>query len=170
MDSTSFQIYNASAGSGKTYTLVKEYLKIMFRSSDRYPYKHILAITFTNKAVSEMKTRIIETLKAFSSEDILVKSNSMFRSICEELSIQPKTLHNKSKKLLNSIVQNYAAFDISTIDKFTQTLIRTFAYDLKLPMNFKVELDTKMLLTKPVKNLMSKNGRKTNLNKTLINF
>jgi len=170
LDSTSFQIYNASAGSGKTYTLVKEYLKVMFRSSDRYPYKHILAITFTNKAVSEMKTRIIETLKAFSSEDILVKSNSMFRSICEELSIQPKTLHNKSKKLLNSIVQNYAAFDISTIDKFTQKLIRTFAYDLKLPMNFEVELDTKMLLTKAVDNLIAKAGSDTALTKTLIDF
>ncbi len=170
LNSTSFQIYNASAGSGKTYTLVKEYLKVMFTSSAKYPYKHILAITFTNKAVSEMKTRIIETLKAFSSEDILVTPNSMFKAICEELSIQPNTLHNKSKLILNSVIHNYAAFDISTIDKFTQKLIRTFAYDLRLPMNFEVELDTESLLKKAVDNLIAKAGSDKELTKTLIDF
>ena len=129
MNSSSFHIYNASAGSGKTYTLVKEYLKVMFSSSDKFPYKHILAITFTNKAVAEMKTRIIEMLKTFSSEEIFKTSSSMFDAICAELSIKPKSLHQKSKILLNSIVHNYASFDVSTIDKFTQKLIRTFAYD-----------------------------------------
>lgn len=170
MNSSSFHIYNASAGSGKTYTLVKEYLKVMFSSSDKFPYKHILAITFTNKAVAEMKTRIIDTLKAFSSEEILEESNSMFETICEELSIQPKALHQKSKILLHSIVHNYAAFDISTIDKFTQKLIRTFAYDLKLPMNFEVELDTETLLNKAVDNLIAKAGSDKDLTKTLIDF
>ena len=142
----------------------------MFTSSAKYPYKNILAITFTNKAVSEMKRRIIETLKEFSSEDIFVTPNSMFEAICKELSIQPKSLHNKSKKLLNSIVHNYAAFDISTIDKFTQKLIRTFAYDLKLPVNFGVELDTETLLNKAVDNLIAKAGSDKELTKTLIDF
>jgi len=170
LNSSSFQIYNASAGSGKTYTLVKEYLKIMFSSSERFPYKHILAITFTNKAVAEMKTRIIDTLKAFSSEEIFETSSSMFDAISEELSINPKTLQQKSKILLNSIVHNYAAFDVSTIDKFTQKLIRTFAYDLKLPMNFEVELDTETLLNKAVDNLIAKAGSDKELTKTLIDF
>ena len=170
MNSSSFHIYNASAGSGKTYTLVKEYLKILFTSSVKYPYKHILAITFTNKAVNEMKTRIIDTLKAFSSDDILVNSNSMFKAICEELSIQPNAVHLKSKNLLNSIVHNYAAFDVSTIDKFTQKLIRAFAYDLKLPMNFEVELDTETLLNKAVDNLIAMAGSDKELTKTLIDF
>ncbi|MCF6294712.1 MAG: UvrD-helicase domain-containing protein [Flavobacteriaceae bacterium] len=170
MNSSSFHIYNASAGSGKTFTLVKEYLKVLFKSSNKEPYKNILAITFTNKAVGEMKERIIETLKEFSSEDILVKSNSMFDAICEELPIQPKLLHDKSKRILNSIVHNYAAFDISTIDKFTQKLIRTFAYDLRLPMNFEVELDTESLLNEAVDNLIAKAGSDKELTKTLIDF
>lgn len=170
MNSSSFHIYNASAGSGKTYTLVKEYLKVMFSSSAKNPYQHILAITFTNKAVSEMKSRIIETLKEFSSDSILVTPNSMFQAICEELPIKPNTLHNKSKRILNSIIHNYAAFDISTIDKFTQKLIRTFAYDLKLPVNFEVELDTETLLNKAVDNLIAKAGNDKELTKTLIDF
>ncbi|RLD28491.1 MAG: DNA helicase UvrD [Bacteroidetes bacterium] len=170
MNSSSFHIYNASAGSGKTYTLVKEYLKVLFKSSAKYPYKNILAITFTNKAVGEMKERIINTLKQFSSEDILTTSNSMFNAICEELPIQPNALHNKSKRILNSIVHNYAAFDISTIDKFNQKLIRTFAYDLRLPLNFEVELDTESLLNEAVDNLIAKAGSDKYLTKTLIDF
>jgi len=150
--------------------LVKEYLKVLFKSSYKEPYKNILAITFTNKAVGEMKERIIDTLKEFSSEDILVKSNSMFDAICEELPIQPKLLHDKSKRILNSIIHNYAAFDISTIDKFTQKLIRTFAYDLRLPMNFEVELDTESLLNEAVDNLIAKAGSDKELTKTLIDF
>jgi ATP-dependent exoDNAse (exonuclease V) beta subunit len=170
LNSTSFHIYNASAGSGKTYTLVKEYLKILFKSSTQDSYRHILAITFTNKAVNEMKNRIIETLQTFSSEDILTTSHSMFDAICEELSIKPKPLHEKSKRILNRIIHNYAAFDISTIDKFTQKLIRTFAYDLRLPMNFEVELDTQTLLKKAVDNLIAKAGMDKELTKTLIDF
>lgn len=170
LNSTSFHIYNASAGSGKTFTLVKEYLKVLFKSSAKNPYKNVLAITFTNKAVGEMKERIIDALKQFSSKAIFSTPNSMFNSICEELSIEPKSLHLKSKTLLNNIVHNYSAFDISTIDKFTQKLIRTFAYDLKLPMNFEVELDTESLLNEAVDNLISKAGSNEEMTKTLIDF
>ena len=104
-----FTIYNASAGSGKTYTLVKEYLKILFQSNHPEPFKRILAITFTNKAVAEMKARIVETLKAFSNETILKDKNAMFESICEELRMEPLKLHEKSKSLLDTILHNYAA-------------------------------------------------------------
>ena len=166
----SFTIYNASAGSGKTYTLVKEYLKILFQSNHPEKFKHILAITFTNKAVAEMKGRIIETLKLFSDETVLESQNSMFDSICIELNIEAKTLHEKSKKLLNTIIHNYAAFDISTIDGFTHKLIRTFAYDLKLPLNFEVELDQDALLNEAVDSLIAKAGTDKALTKILVDF
>tara|TARA_R110002050_G_scaffold137114_2_gene260558 strand:- start:1260 stop:4397 length:3138 start_codon:yes stop_codon:yes gene_type:complete len=169
-NSPSFTIYNASAGSGKTYSLVKEYLKILFTSERRNPFKHILAITFTNKAVAEMKDRIIETLKQFSNEIILDNPNSMFSALCEELEMDAKTLHIKSKKLLETIIHNYAAFDISTIDGFTHKLIRTFAHDLKLPLNFEVELDQEALLNQAVDNLISKAGIDQNLTKILVDF
>ena len=166
----SFTIYNASAGSGKTFTLVKEYLKILFQSNNSEHFKRILAITFTNKAVAEMKDRIIETLKQFSSKSILDKPNSMFNTICEELQTDPKVLHNKSKKLLNTIIHNYAAFDILTIDGFTHKLIRTFAYDLRLPLNFEVELDQDALLNEAVNSLIEKAGTNDALTKILIDF
>ncbi|GAA3593377.1 UvrD-helicase domain-containing protein [Flavivirga amylovorans] len=166
----SFTIYNASAGSGKTFTLVKEYLKILFRSNNYEHFKRILAITFTNKAVAEMKERIIETLKEFSNKTILNKPNSMFGTICEELQMDANVLHNKSEKLLNTIIHNYAAFDISTIDGFTHKLIRTFAYDLKLPLNFEVELDQDALLNEAVNSLIEKAGTNDALTKVLIDF
>jgi len=169
-NSPSFTIYNASAGSGKTYTLVKEYLKLLFKSEKREPFKHILAITFTNKAVAEMKERIIDTLKQFSDKTIVSQQNSMFLAICEELEIEALTLHLKSKKLLETILHNYAAFDVSTIDGFTHKLVRTFAHDLKLPLNFEVELDQETLLNEAVDTLISKAGVEKKLTKVLVDF
>ena len=165
-----FTIYNASAGSGKTYTLVKEYLKILFQSNHPEPFKRILAITFTNKAVAEMKARIVETLKTFSDDSVLKSENSMFESICKELQMKPIKLHEKSKSLLNTILHNYAAFDISTIDGFTHKLIRTFAYDLRLPLNFEVELDQDSLLNEAVDSLIAKAGNDNDLTKILVDF
>ena len=165
-----FTIYNASAGSGKTYTLVKEYLKILFKSNQPKVFKRILAITFTNKAVAEMKARIIDTLKIFSDDSILKNNDTMFNTICEELQIRPHNLHQKSKVLLNTILHNYAAFDISTIDGFMHKLIRTFAFDLKLPLNFEVELDQDSLLKEAVDSLISKAGNNDELTKVLVDF
>nr|WP_321246169.1 UvrD-helicase domain-containing protein [uncultured Psychroserpens sp.] len=165
-----FTIYNASAGSGKTYTLVKDYLRILFQSKSRLTFRNILALTFTNKAVGEMKERIIDMLKAFSEEKILDNPNSMFEDLVNELGIAPKELHNKSKTLLETIVHNYAAFDISTIDKFNHKLIRTFAFDLKLPVNFEVELDTTSILSKAVDKLIDKAGSDDDLTKVLVDF
>jgi ATP-dependent exoDNAse (exonuclease V) beta subunit len=165
-----FTIYNASAGSGKTFTLVKSYLKILFRSNNLEQFKRILAITFTNKAVTEMKERIIETLKQFTNKDILKNPNTMFNSICDELEMAPYELYEKSEKLLNTIIHNYAAFDISTIDGFTHKLIRTFAYDLKLPLNFEVELDQDALLNEAVDSLIAKAGTDKALTDVLVDF
>ncbi|WP_027137970.1 UvrD-helicase domain-containing protein [Gaetbulibacter saemankumensis] len=166
----SFTIYNASAGSGKTFTLVKEYLKILFESKSNDTFKRILAITFTNKAVAEMKERIIDTLKHFSDEKILEHPEGMFAIICEELNFTPEVLHKKSQQILNTIMHNYAAFDISTIDGFTHKLIRTFAYDLKLPLNFEVELDQESLINEAVDSLISKAGKDKTLTKVLLDF
>ena len=171
MDNKStFLVYNASAGSGKTFTLVKEYLKILLKSPFNDAFKNILAITFTNKAASEMKERIVETLTAFSSEEILEHPNHMFLIICDELGMDAEAIHEKSKKILNSIVYNYAAFDISTIDGFTHRIIRTFAYDLKLPLNFEVELDQDTLLNEAVDRLIAKAGTEKELTKILVDF
>lgn len=165
-----FKIYNASAGSGKTYTLVKAYLKVLLQAPYNDGFKNALAITFTNKAVGEMKTRIILHLKEFSNPKVVENPSDMFLSICTELELKPEKVQTKSAKILNAIIYNYAAFDIHTIDKFTQHLIRTFAYDLKLPLNFEVELDTELILRKAVNNLIAQAGKAKRLTKILVDF
>ncbi len=170
MKNSAFKIYNASAGSGKTFTLAKSYIKILVQGKNYSQFKSILAITFTNKAVGEMKERIVNMLKLFSSEESLNNPHPMFKAICEELSMPSAQLHNKSKHLLKHIIHNYAAFDISTIDGFTHRVIRTFAHDLKLPVNFEVELDQERLLNEAVDSLIAKAGSDKTLTEVLIDF
>jgi len=167
---SAYIIYNASAGSGKTFTITKAYLKQLIASKNPQYFKHLLAITFTNKAVGEMKQRIIDMLKAFSEPQSLLSPNAMFITICDELKLSPKQLHEKSKLVLNHIIYNYGAFDISTIDGFTHRVIRTFALDLKLALNFEVELDQERILNEAVDQLIAKTGTDKALSKVLIDF
>ena len=163
-----FKIYNASAGSGKTHTLTKEYLKIALTSNNSF--KKILAITFTNKAVNEMKTRILTSLYEFSSVDSFEKAPILFRDISKELNLELPALRQKSKETLKAILHNYAFFDISTIDKFTHRIIRTFAKDLKIPQNFEVILDIDLLLDEAVARLVHKAGTDQKLTRVLLDF
>lgn len=166
----SFLIYNASAGSGKTFTLVKMYLTVLLQAKSPNHFKHILAITFTNKASGEMKSRILQALTEFSSEDIIENPTELFSQLCKDLNLSANQIHIKSKIVLNEILHNYASFDISTIDGLTHKLIRTFAYDLKLPLNFEVELDTERVLHEAVDRLISKAGTEKALTKLLVDF
>ena len=81
----SFEVYDASAGSGKTFTLVKEYLKIILKSKKNDAYRNILAITFTNKAVREMKTRIVDNLFEFTKEIPNKKALELLDVLSQEL-------------------------------------------------------------------------------------
>ena len=170
MSNSAYKIYNASAGSGKTFTLTKSYLKLLVQSNNLDRFKTILAITFTNKAVGEMKERIIDMLKLFSSDKSLTEPHPMFEAICNELFISPEKLHSKSKLILKHIVHDYGGFDVSTIDGFTHRIIRTFAYDLNLPVNFEVELDQDQLLNEAVDRLISRAGSDENLTNLLVDF
>jgi len=170
LSKVSFQVYNASAGSGKTFTLVKEYLKILFTASGNFQFKTVLAITFTNKAVAEMKARILGMLKHFSDAKNLNQPHPMFLEIVDDLKLEPEALQKKAKNILHTIMHNYAAFDISTIDGFNHRLIRTFAHDLNLPLNFEVELDTESLLNEAVDRLIAKAGTNKALTKVLVDF
>ena len=170
MQDAPYKIYNASAGSGKTYTLAKEYLKIILSSDFNKNYRSILAITFTNKAVNEMKQRILGSLFNFGKQSDNIGTPPMLTDISLELGVDISTLRNRSKKVLKEILHNYAFFDVSTIDKFTHRLIRTFAKDLKLPQNFEVVLDIKLLLDEAIAKLINKAGTNAQLTKVLIDF
>ncbi|WP_405411966.1 UvrD-helicase domain-containing protein [Maribacter sp. Asnod1-A12] len=168
MSTNSFTIYNASAGSGKTYALAKVYLKIILESPQNF--RKILAITFTNKAVNEMKHRILNSLFEFSKTISLDDASPLFTDILKETSYTFEELPVLSKLRLKQILHNYAFFDISTIDKFTHRLIRTFAKDLKIPQNFEVVLDVDLLLQEAVERVISKAGEDPEFTKVLLDF
>ena len=170
METAAFTIYDASAGSGKTYTLTKEYLKILFLSSTDDAYRKILAITFTNKAVEEMKSRIVSSLYQFSIDETSDKAMDLLRDVSKDTNLSIATIKDKSKAIIKNIIHNYAAFDISTIDKFTLKVIRTFEQDLNLPPNFEISLDTDALLQEAIDLVISKAGEDAGLTKLLIEF
>ena len=98
---SNFQVYNASAGSGKTFTLVKEYLKVLLQSEDIFRFQKILAITFTNKAAGEMKERVLQNLEVFSEGE----SNDLLEIILEETSLDRTIVKDRSKKILDEIIR-----------------------------------------------------------------
>ncbi len=170
MNKPAFSIYDASAGSGKTYTLVKEYLKIILLSKKQDAYRNILAITFTNKAVHEMKSRVVESLSEFAKENPSEKAMQLMQKINEETGLTTTDITTKAKSIIKNLIHNYAAFDISTIDKFTHKVIRAFAHDLNLPITFDVSLDTENLLTEAVDAIIAEAGNDEELTKLLVDF
>jgi len=171
LEKKAFTIFNASAGAGKTHTLVKEYLKVLLGYSNKDDaYRNVLAITFTNKAVNEMKSRIVSCIYAFSLNEIPQKEYALLEQIVEETSFTEAYIREKSRRILKNIIHNYAGFDISTIDRFTHKVIRSFAFDLNLPFHFEVSLDTEALLQEAVDALIAKAGVDTELTQLLIDF
>lgn len=170
MANTSFSIYNASAGSGKTYMLVKEYLKIVLTAPADDAYRNILAITFTNKAVEEMKNRIIFNLSDFSQDEPTGKGFFLMKILSVETGLSLATIKDKSKAIIKHIIHNYAAFDISTIDRFTHKVIRAFAHDLNLSVTFDVSLETENLLKEAVDAIIAKAGDDEVLTDLLVDF
>jgi ATP-dependent exoDNAse (exonuclease V) beta subunit len=170
MQRPSFSIYDASAGSGKTYALVKEYLKIILVAKKNDAYRNILAITFTNKAVHEMKSRIVGNLSEFAKDKPNPKAADLMLDLSRDIQLSVSDIQTKSKQIIKHIIHNYAAFDISTIDKFTHKVIRAFAHDLNLPMTFEVTLDTENLLTEAVDAIIAQAGEDDILTNLLVDF
>ena len=170
MQRPSFSIYDASAGSGKTYALVKEYLKIILVAKKNDAYRNILAITFTNKAVHEMKSRIVGSLSEFAKDEPSEKAQDLMQDLAIDTELSIIEIKIKSQQIIKHIIHNYAAFDISTIDKFTHKVIRAFAHDLNLPMTFEVTLDTENLLIEAVDAIIAQAGEDEILTKLLIDF
>ena len=168
--SVPFSIYNASAGSGKTFTLTKQYLTHVLADDRPSAYKNLLALTFTNKAVAEMKTRIVEALVSFTKDDCIQHPPVMLEMIAKETLLDIPVLHERSKKVLNHLLHHYAQFSVETIDHFNHRLIRTFARDLQLPAHFEISLDAPQLIAEAVDNVISKAGQDEEITKVLVQF
>ncbi|GAB3996373.1 UvrD-helicase domain-containing protein [Spirosoma daeguense] len=160
-----FKIYSSSAGSGKTYTLTKEYLKLALRpgKNDDY-FRHILAVTFTNAAANEMKSRILKNLAeiAEGKESPLVDelTGELFgaQSGTDSFEILKEELRRKAASVFKIILHRYADFSVTTIDSFTQRVVMAFTDELGLPYSFEVELETDEVLELAIDNLIEKAG------------
>ncbi len=156
-------IYKASAGSGKTFQLVVEYLKLLLENT--YNYKHILAVTFTNKATNEMKTRILEQL------DLLANNHkSDYLKILQNNIYSEEKVRDNARKVLKNILHDYNRFSISTIDSFTQRVIKSFNRELGIAPNFMLELDSDMILAEATDRMLAKIGKDKKLLKWLKDF
>ena len=156
-------VYKASAGSGKTFQLVVEYIHLLILNTKNY--KHILAVTFTNKATNEMKSRILEQLSLLAGnedsdylEPLLKKGHS------------ESFVRKQAKDVLKYILHDYNRFSISTIDAFTQRIIKAFNRELGISPHYLLELDSEMVLSEAVDNLLAKIGEDKKLLKWLKEF
>lgn len=135
------KILQASAGSGKTFSLAAHYLTLLFSGENKY--REILAVTFTNKATEEMKTRILEVLKGFAMGDTSKKIDD-YRKIV--LAAHPELnageLKLKADKVYRKILHDYSRLAVSTIDGFVQKVIRGFAFELGLDSGYSLEMNT----------------------------
>ena len=143
----SLLVYKASAGSGKTFTLAVEYIKLLI--ANPYAYRNILAVTFTNKATAEMKVRILGQLNGIAKG--LRSSNQYFEKIKEAPEIQALNLsdaqiRSRAQKALSAMLHDYTRFRITTIDSFFQSIVRELAYELDLTANLRVDLNAKEAL------------------------
>ena len=128
-----FEIYNASAGSGKTFTLTSRYLVKFLGSSQNESFKRILALTFTNKASEEMKNRILSSLKEFSNRKNGEDPSFMLKEVQRQLGISYDDIVVRSKKRLTLLLHNYSFFNVSTLDSFSHNIIRSFSKDVIRP-------------------------------------
>jgi ATP-dependent exoDNAse (exonuclease V) beta subunit len=166
--SSNFVVYKSSAGSGKTYTLVKEYLKLALADSSRLnkAYKQILAVTFTNKAAAEMKERILNALKQIS----LAEQTPLANDLQNELTISETELQARCKELHQNLLHQYADFSVCTIDSFVYRLIKRFSIDLQLPANFSVDTDEETALWWAIDELLTNMKENKQLQNLLLNY
>lgn len=141
-------IYKASAGSGKTFRLTGEFLKLIFKYDENY--RRILAVTFTNKATAEMKNRILSEL------DILAKGeeSDYAENLKSEYELTDSELKFKANKILSLILHDFSKFSVSTIDKFFQKIIRSFTREIGIQPGYSIELNQNEILAKVIDELL----------------
>jgi ATP-dependent exoDNAse (exonuclease V) beta subunit len=147
MENRPFIIYKSSAGSGKTYTLTLEYLKLALKSPQS-AFRQILAVTFTNKATQEMKERILKDLNRLRSS--VRPGEKMDDELMRSLGVDEDGLKARAGETLTAILHDYGHFAVSTIDSFFQKVVRSFAREMDLNAKFEVELDQQAVLDRVV--------------------
>lgn len=143
-------VYKASAGSGKTFTLATEYMKLVIANPEAY--RSILAVTFTNKATEEMKLRIISQLYGLSK--LLPESETYLKVIQDSLGMDREQIAKRAHEALYNLLHHYSYFQVETIDSFFQRVMRNLAKELELSANLKLELNDREIERQAVDELI----------------
>ncbi|MDE5677533.1 exodeoxyribonuclease V subunit beta [Phocaeicola sp.] len=148
-------VYKASAGSGKTFTLAVEYIKLLIQNPRAY--RNILAVTFTNKATTEMKERILSQLYGIWIKD--KESDPYLQKITEELQMPQEDIRTAAGTALHYMIHDYSRFRVETIDSFFQSVMRNLARELELGANLDIELNNMEVLSEAVDSMIEKLDR-----------
>lgn len=161
---SSLKIYKASAGSGKTYRLALEFLKIVL--SNPKDYRKVLAVTFTNKATAEMKSRILNEL-----HELTISSNSGYLDALEtETGLAKQEIKLRAQEVLNYFLHDYSRFAVSTIDSFFQNVIRSFGREIGIHSGFNIEMNDKAVLEESIDRLFFNLDKNESLSKWLLDY
>lgn len=169
-----YSVINASAGSGKTYTLVQRLLMICLRYPNQPDaIRTVIALTFTNKAANEMKERILFYLGEFVKDNY--SENQDLKNIQEALAeqgyrISLDDLQLRSQKVLDYILHHYSTLNIGTIDKFNSRLVKSFSYELGLAQNFNLEIQPEPYLIEAVDKMLDEIGEEQTVSEAFMDF
>ena len=141
------RILKASAGSGKTYNLARKYIELLFSGQDRYSYRHILAVTFTNKATDEMKGRILQELFCLADSP---QDSDYLEYFVPKVFSDVAGLQKAADEILCNLLHDYSAFSVSTIDRFFQQTLKAFSREIGQFSSYQVELDKESLISESV--------------------
>ena len=146
------KILSASAGSGKTFRLVLKYICDIIERPDRY--RNILAVTFTNKATEEMKSRIINEIHRLAAN----QPSQYLQEVMLATQLSEPHIRERALKARTKILHDYSRFTVLTIDRFFQRILRAFINELGLDLNYNIEIDTDLLLERSADSLIESNG------------
>lgn len=145
------KIMKASAGSGKTYNLARTYISLLLRDSDRFAYRHILAVTFTNKATDEMKNRILKELHVLATDPF---RSAYRKDFVPSVFASEEDMQRKAQAVLRDILHDYSAFAVSTIDRFFQQTLKAFSREIGQFASYQVELDRNSIVAESVDRIL----------------
>ena len=144
-------VYKASAGSGKTFTLASEYITLVVKNPQ--DYRSILAVTFTNKATQEMKTRILSQLYGIAHS--LPDSEAYYEQVRMKTGFSEQKIRENAAKALSLLTHHYNEFRVQTIDAFFQSVLRNLARELNLTANLRVDLNDEQVEAQAVDELIN---------------
>ncbi len=159
-------VYRASAGSGKTFTLAVHYISLLIE--DPTAYRRILAVTFTNKATTEMKKRILEQLYGIASGD--PDSENYLKEIRKHSSKTVEEIRNAAQNALDNIIHDYSRFRIETIDSFFQSVMKSLSRELEIGTSLNIELNNGDVLDDAVDAMTEKLTRRSPLLAWLLEY